>query len=429
MCGLVGTYGDLGRLSGEIFDDMLYMDVVRGKDSVGVCLVDIDNTYEVYKSLGGPRDLYNKYEKEASLGRFSLHNKVLAMGHNRAATMGVVNEENAHPFDIGRVVGAHNGTVNLWSLYNLQGYHQHDIDSKILYTELNHSYDPQRLWDEAYGAMTLTWWDKTTETFNIVSNGERPLSYIIHNDVLYYASEEWMLYGALLRNKINKFNNPTSFKVNSWYVIKYDKQRPLGQQITIENKELSPPQYNDYGVFGQTGKGKGGFKNVVSSKRIEFSIEAFSFYGNWENVGWFDGLTQENRYIKIYGVSVKDPKAQEVINELNKGRCNRVFYVSSDATLVNGEFLVDWPRVKEDTSVTWGEATEIDTIKGFAGAFITQPEFETAVKESGGCVNCLGDIVWEERRNVYWVDATHLACSDCADIVEDFHKYSNQAWS
>src|SRR5690606_11388339 len=35
----------------------------------------------------------------------------LFMGHCRAATVGKVTKENAHPFDIGSIVGYHNGTL------------------------------------------------------------------------------------------------------------------------------------------------------------------------------------------------------------------------------------------------------------------------------------------------------------------------------
>ena len=103
--------GSLGANEEKAFKFLLELDTTRGPHSTGV-FIGVRTptqfmTNKLIKSLGTPWDLYNKPEWKTALHGM---NKVL-IGHNRYATRGAVSELNAHPFEFGRVVGAHNGTI------------------------------------------------------------------------------------------------------------------------------------------------------------------------------------------------------------------------------------------------------------------------------------------------------------------------------
>ena len=96
MCGIVGVAGKMEIKTDNVFTDMLIMDQLRGKDSVGVCAVAGAVEPVILKSLVDPLTFVSSIEYKKSIGQ--KFNRVL-IGHNRAATVGNVNPENAHPFD------------------------------------------------------------------------------------------------------------------------------------------------------------------------------------------------------------------------------------------------------------------------------------------------------------------------------------------
>ena len=103
MCGHVGVIGDIWGKDKRVFELLLKFDTVRGPHSTGIARVDMNNQVQVVKGTGTPWHLakakqaeyYNDTARDADevKGNF----KVL-MGHNRWATVGAVNEDNAHPF-------------------------------------------------------------------------------------------------------------------------------------------------------------------------------------------------------------------------------------------------------------------------------------------------------------------------------------------
>jgi len=89
---------------------MLLLDYLRGVDSTGLAAVrNKDSEVKVVKAAVNPIDLFGY--KNFDMVLTGATSKVL-IGHNRAATLGKVNNVNAHPFHCGAVVGAHNGTLD-----------------------------------------------------------------------------------------------------------------------------------------------------------------------------------------------------------------------------------------------------------------------------------------------------------------------------
>ena len=122
MCGLFGytlhesIYDkDKARILGSVLG---YNCTDRGRDSWGVVRLDPGNKYQIQKGLGPiHRGIeYKQFE----------HPQVF--GHTRHATMGAVNVDNAHPFEMDRIVGMHNGIISNWKALGEHYHEDYQVD-------------------------------------------------------------------------------------------------------------------------------------------------------------------------------------------------------------------------------------------------------------------------------------------------------------
>lgn len=202
ICGLVGITGNITIKDVNAFKEMLVLDSVRGYDSVGVFSLTKKGEESLVKSIDAVANaLETKKFIRALTGDFKL-----LMGHNRAASVGNVNINNAHPFDFENIVGAHNGTLTGWK-YNFEDAKQFDVDSESLFHNINKR-GIEATYKKAEGAMALTWFDRTDNSVNLLRNNDRPL-YIGFNkekDVTYWASEPWMMSVALAHQGLEVYD-------------------------------------------------------------------------------------------------------------------------------------------------------------------------------------------------------------------------------
>jgi len=160
---------------------------------------------KVLKELGTPQILWDYNQKEFIDGVYKGNNVHCLIGHNRFRTQGEVDKNSAHPFEFENVIGAHNGTCAQHITRPMFNSAQYEIDSQRIFSQLNHDGDVKNLWgmmeDTQYCAAALTWWDKRTNSLNIVRNGQRPLHFALAKTTktLFWASEAWMLRIALGR--------------------------------------------------------------------------------------------------------------------------------------------------------------------------------------------------------------------------------------
>lgn len=242
MCGLVGMAGDLTPAEEKVFRTLLILDSLRGEDSTGVASVGKHTgDVRIAKALGDPFQLFDTLRFESVMK--PLH-KVL-IGHNRYATSGGVKLRNAHPFDMPTVVGVHNGTLT--NKYKLLDNSKFLVDSENLY----HHIDQKGLKDAidvAEGAWALVWWDKVEESLNFLRNKERTLYFChsIKEDVLFWASEPWMLNVALSRHSI-KHTEVTPFGEDVHYSMHINEKGELLKphlHKMIKAPPPPPPVYN-----------------------------------------------------------------------------------------------------------------------------------------------------------------------------------------
>ncbi len=218
MCGHVGMAGALTPQDEKAFHNMLIMDSVRGVDSTGVAVIHRGEAgHHITKGIGDPYRLMDRKSYDKSFIGFQR----AIIGHNRYATQGAVNDRNAHPYEFASLIGAHNGTLtNKWQLADARDF---SVDSENLYHHMEtKGFDD--LMTVILGAWALVWWDKENETINLLRNKERTL-FICHSPdgkKMYWASEAWMLEGALGRNNI-EYTKPMLLAEDRLYSTKISK--------------------------------------------------------------------------------------------------------------------------------------------------------------------------------------------------------------
>lgn len=222
MCGLVGAAGDLLGPDVKAFNALLYFDYVRGQHSTGVGWVSgYTAASDIVKAATDPLGLMALKAYDTNINAA----KSVLMGHNRHATKGSINRVNSHPFQHGGILGAHNGTLDMWCLKDLSDKTDGETDSEQLIASIAElGGDIKSALALVSGAWALTIYKHADKSINFVRNDQRPLFYTFREDrkVIFWASEAWMLNVALTRESIKFgkiFEVPTD-TILSWIVPK-----------------------------------------------------------------------------------------------------------------------------------------------------------------------------------------------------------------
>jgi len=198
MCGLVSI---IARKAGgfysrelDLFEQMLMIDSLRGKDSTGVMTTLKNGDVQVVKTATQPFLLFETKQwmdwrsKVIQTGRY-------VAGHNRAATRGNVVNDNAHPFVEKHIILMHNGTI---SNQEQLAKEKVEVDSHAICHAMANG-TPEEVIPKIWGAFALIWYNTETETLHAVRNDERPLSLITTDDYYFLASEPWMVANPAAR--------------------------------------------------------------------------------------------------------------------------------------------------------------------------------------------------------------------------------------
>lgn len=200
MCGLYGfTTNKNKRLSKEkqetitkIVKSLAITMEDRGVDSAGMAFVKNNQTVIVKRAVDSTNLLNTKgVKKQLETG------PELVLGHTRLATIGDVNDKNAHPFIKGNIIGSHNGNVS----NHLEIDNRADVDSETIFSLLNKSKnDFKKTFKKLSGSFAITWIDlKEPNTFYFVSQ-DNPLAIVYVSDLgtIFWSSTKRALRSALV---------------------------------------------------------------------------------------------------------------------------------------------------------------------------------------------------------------------------------------
>ena len=352
MCGLSGVYGAIGVPERNAFGVLQMFAQLRGRDSTGVGLVyhNKKRKPDVLKSVGGQETLAIDYPTHFDQRAWTLKDTGLlcVIGHNRWATVGGVNEENAHPFHIKNIIGCHNGTIPTYDMRHLDKHRYGVTDSQIIMEELAEGKSINDTVEYLPGAWAFTWYDTKRRRLNMCRNKERTLFVTTSKNgkTLFTCSESWMLTVALARSGVSHG----------------------------EIHSVVPNQHLVWKI-----KGNGDVKLDEVSEAQGGKVRAVKNFGGISK--WWGGEKKEKKE--------KKPVPLPPSNHNQKWHHNVVPLHSED--------------YEEDYTQTFGQC------------HVSRRRFEALIKD--GCANCTGDLTWEERDQVVWLDAESPACKDCAEHI------------
>jgi hypothetical protein len=210
MCGLVGLvnkqmYG-FTKEHQEVFSTLLFLDFLRGSDSTGVFGIHNDGDVLLAKEASNPLD-FMKTEAYDNIMQKSWTRGNALIGHNRKATRGVVNDENAHPFVVDdKIVLVHNGTM--------YGDHKKMADVEVDSHAIAHvihekNGDVASALSSFDAAYALIWYDFERATLNFVRNMARPLWWMETSTAYIWSSEKCMLDFVKARHSLTVRDGPT----------------------------------------------------------------------------------------------------------------------------------------------------------------------------------------------------------------------------
>jgi len=415
LCGLVGVYGDVGKKEAAVFKWLLKFDELRGPHSTGVLRVKDDNDLYIYKNVGGVDKFFAAhpaFDEELDEAK----NLSLLMGHNRWATQGEINIDNAHPFEFDNLVGAHNGTIPAHGLRRIPGHEKFTVDSKAIYNYISET-NISDLWKLTDGAMALTWYDKVSQTFNIARNKERTLFYIRSSDnmSLYWASEAWMLdvllgkFGIKTRDK-----SPVSVPINTH--IKFSLTN-MGQ-IVIQEEPLNPFVWVNPYPQQQNWLSKKEETSTVDDANTE-TIEMVEFHkqGPEDYDGWFFAKTSSGKEVRV--------TIDSSFEEMKKERFDSI---NAEYILGNKKYLAKkgafW-TVKGMSTVHYTNLTKVipqTNVRALNTPYFKKDRkgYECSVSEfnyfsTGGCVGCSEPLQFIKLGNyTVYAEMNSVLCEKCS---------------
>jgi glucosamine 6-phosphate synthetase-like amidotransferase/phosphosugar isomerase protein len=239
------------------------------------------------------------------------NNSCAFLGHNRKATRGLVNDYNAHPFQIDHIVGCHNGTLYGSSQDRLEKElgEKFPVDSMALIAGIA-AFGVEKTITDLEGAWALTWVDLKEGSLNFLRNKDRPLWYAVAEDnkFIFWASE-WPTIHAGMRGEYRELKkdkqNCRYFQFSEDYHFKYDISKLLSGKLQkaaakkVEGKKYVPFVNNcsNYGVHNQSSN-PWNRRKTNSTTKSDFDGPAFSTVeGTKDNP--YAGYVTESEFEKI----------------------------------------------------------------------------------------------------------------------------------
>lgn len=258
MCGIVGVAGKLEIKDEALMRRLLLFDFFRGPDSTGLAAITNSGEVKIAKLPSHPIDLFDSSRFKAAL---SGSNSKVFIGHNRAATRGIINHRNTHPFQYEHIVGVHNGTLDYLPTDDLEAAlgEKYPVDSEALIAGIAR-FGIEETIKMLTGAWSLVWYNTSDGTLNFLRNDDRPMwyAYSAEFDKIFWASEHEIIDSAIRSGVGYKMHEEGKEKYryfatepDIWYsfdvnVLKAGgKARPKPKAKEVKGKvKVVPPMYS-----------------------------------------------------------------------------------------------------------------------------------------------------------------------------------------
>lgn len=216
MCGLVMLVNKnkkgFNNTQQNVFASLLYLSGgFRGRDGAGAVVIDNIGNVKLAKAAVSV-DHFLQTPEYAALDTAAFQTGWAMFGHNRAATRGVINDANSHPFIVDdKVVLVHNGTFN--------GDHKKikdtEVDSEVIAHTLAEDISTEEALRKINAAYALMWYNVDKKQLSVIRNSSRPLWYMETPDSYIYASEESFLHFVKSKYSLTATRNPFEIKAES----------------------------------------------------------------------------------------------------------------------------------------------------------------------------------------------------------------------
>lgn len=313
MCGLIGASAPKGTKIPRKDITLLYLlSRERGEDSCGFTNISNHCWYTGKPDLFVNIDYYNKHVS-------NVRNTFL--GHTRKKTRGKVTLKNAHPFDVGNIIGTHNGTIyNYKTVAKNLGVvlEDDDVDSLILYRAIDEVGIKKAL-PEFAGSLGLAYWDTRNESLNLY-RFDKPLFYGMKDGILYYASLEKYLK-SLGCEEIKEIQEHTLYQIKNGKVV---DARNLKKDMSPKTKK----EWDTYLKDLEKDKDKGDQQKEDEEKSKEKSEDVEldqSLIVDVKHPNMFDSpayakaiFDSKYQYLVLYYFSMASPNRVTLENEVGE---------------------------------------------------------------------------------------------------------------
>ncbi len=294
MCGLFGVFGNVPSKR-EVVMDLAIANMARGTDSTGYADVFVNtNNFVIRKNALDAK----KFAHQLKMTRGDL-----VIGHTRHATTGKICARNAHPWRIGKLIGAHNGILmNQFSVENyLKDVHgdntKYEVDSQYLL----HMMDRLGHMGNANGMLNLTYWDMATKQLVfIIHNNPMNLAIDIDMHWLIWSSDKTHLERVVAQNKLTnrvKMVSLASERLNIEWTNNTLTTQPDKVPFDLEHRKSWDDGYTPY----------------YSNHNSHYKSNTSSSYSYAKHSQYEDNLDEDDCvYIRVNGVWVTQKSAKKL---------------------------------------------------------------------------------------------------------------------